>query len=244
MDAGQSPDEAWRAARKDFGNVLLVKEVTRDMWGWGFVERCRQDVRYGVRMLAKHPGFTTVAVLSLALGIGATSTIFTVLNAVVLRPLPFEEPDRLVAIREFDPVSGRGRNPIVSNFLAWREQSQTPRADSPRNGRGRDHRTGFPGRRTARVQLQQVGAHLFRLLGVEPVLGRTFAAEDFAPRPTSPNDLRKGGRGKQQHSNHQFWLVAAAVWWRPGGLGTRADPDVGTNAHDRRRDASRLPTHS
>ena len=89
------------------------------------LDALRHDVRYGVRLLAKSPGFTTVAVLSLALGIGATSTIFSVLHAAVLRPLPFREPDRLVDIREFGPERGRARPPTVTTFLAWREQNQT-----------------------------------------------------------------------------------------------------------------------
>ena len=178
-EAGLGPRQARRQARLDFGGVERFKEEVREARGVRALEDLGKDLRYGVRMLAKHPGFTTVAVLSLALGIGATSTIFSVLHAVVLRPLPFEEPDRLVAIREFDPVSGRERNPTVSNFLAWREQSQTLEQIAGGMGGVGLSVPVSAGGGTERVQRQQVGADLFRLLGVEPVLGRTFAAEDF-----------------------------------------------------------------
>ena len=167
--------EGARGSRKSAG----------EMRGLTFVDTCIQDVRYGARMLAKTPGFTTVAVLSLALGIGATSTIFSVLNAAVLRPLPFEEPDRLVAIRAFDPVSGRGRNTTISMFLAWREQSQTlEQIALGMLGLGLTVPVSAGGG-PERVQRQQVGAHLFSLLGVEPVLGRWFVAEDFPGRGSS-----------------------------------------------------------
>ncbi len=99
LAAGMSREEARRTARLEFGGLDQVKEHVRDVRRGAWLDQVLRDVRYGVRMLAKHPGFTTVAVLSLALGIGATSTIFSVLNAAVLRPLPFEEPDRLVHIR-------------------------------------------------------------------------------------------------------------------------------------------------
>ncbi len=102
IESGMRPEEARYEALRRFGGVEQIKEECRDVWGVRTIETLWHDVRYGVRMLAKHPGFTTVAVLSLALGIGATSTIFSVLNAAVLRPLPFREPDRLVEIREFD----------------------------------------------------------------------------------------------------------------------------------------------
>ena len=187
---GLAPADALAQARRRFGDVNRVRteclnvderwetqKRRRDM-----LDELRQDVRYGVRMLAKNPGFTTVAVLSLALGIGATSTIFSVLNAVVLRPLPFPEPDRLVAIREFDPVRGRvGNFSTKSNFLAWREHSQTlEQIAGGMRGVGLTVPVSVGGG-TERVQRQQVGPHLFRLLGVEPVLGRWFVAEDFGP---------------------------------------------------------------
>ena len=229
--AGLGQHEARAAAHRQLGNLTRLQEQSHDLFGFRSFEDLGQDVRYGVRLLAKSPGFTTVAVLSLALGIGATSTIFSVLNAVVLRPLPFEEPDRLVAIREFDPVSGRGRNPIVSNFLAWREQSQTLEQIALGMGGVGITVPVSAGGGTARVQRQQVGAHLFRLLGVEPMLGRTFAAEDFAPRPTSPNDLRKGGRGTSSTVIISFGLWQQQFGGDPAALGqelTRATGGTGT----------------
>ena len=98
MDAGETPEEAERAARRQFGSRALVMEVTRGMWGCAWLESLAQDLKYALRTMRKSPGFTAVAILTLALGIGANTAVFSVIDAAVLRPLPFPDSGRLVCI--------------------------------------------------------------------------------------------------------------------------------------------------
>jgi hypothetical protein len=121
--SGLSPEEALRRARLEFGGIDQVKEECREARGVHFMEELVQDVRYGLRMLRKSPGFTAVALLTLALGIGANTAIFSVVYGILLRPLPYHDSGRLIVLNETTPKVG-----MVSvsypDFLDWRAQSQ------------------------------------------------------------------------------------------------------------------------
>ncbi|HEX5086144.1 MAG TPA: ABC transporter permease [Blastocatellia bacterium] len=171
---GMSEAEAVRAARRQFGNVTLLKETSREMRGFRIFERLVQDLKYGLRMLRKNPGFTFIAALTLALGIGANTTIFSVVNAVLLQSLPYRDPDRLVVVRHY---GAHGESDVVSgrDFLEWRDQAKSfeeiaaYRADTvDLTGRGAPER----------LSAGLVSANLFRALGIAPTLGRAFTLEE------------------------------------------------------------------
>src|ERR1700722_540781 len=110
QEAGLPSDQARYAAQRSFGNTSLVKEQVREMWGWTFLDRLRQDVAYALRGMRKSPGFTATAVISLALGIGANTAIFSLIDAVMLRWLPVRDPQELVQLT----MRGRGPEPVQS----------------------------------------------------------------------------------------------------------------------------------
>src|SRR5215210_2821138 len=122
VDRGETPEQAEAGVRREFGNVGLIKEVTREAWGFVWLDQFIQDVGYGLRKLRRELGFTAVAVLTLALGIGANTAIFSVVNAVLLRPLTYPNAERLVAIQELNE-KGRRVQVTPANFLDWRAQN-------------------------------------------------------------------------------------------------------------------------
>jgi predicted permease len=175
---GMSQDEARLDAVERFGNLTRIKEACRDIKGGGIMETALQDLRFAARMLLKRPGFTAVAVLTLALGIGANTAIFSVVNAVLLRPLPYREPGRLVELWETNPVKGWTDAPAApANFYDWQEQNEAFEGMAgyrPSPGNFALMGTGEP----ERLRGIQVTGNLFSVLGVEAALGRTFFPEE------------------------------------------------------------------
>jgi putative ABC transport system permease protein len=175
---GMSAEESRYAARRRFGNAIRLKETSRNVWTWPSVESFAQDLRYALRMLRKNPGFTMTAVATLALGIGATTAVFSVVSAVLLRPLPFRDPNRLVMLWETWEKRGESRV-VVSprNFADWKEQSKSFEDMAAMAGGGpapiqiAAEPTEFPA--------VEVTGNFFDELGVRPVLGRSFLPEEW-----------------------------------------------------------------
>ena len=200
IDRGEDAHKATADVRREFGNIGLVKETTRAMWGWVWVEQLDQDLRYAFRTLGRSPGFTTVAVLSLALCIGSNTAVFSVVDALVLRALPVERPDQLVNFREHLPA---GR---VIDLFAYQElerfQALTQvfsavsgiclldRSGLAVNGPGGDSDP-------APVRVALVSGSYFSMLGANASVGRTLTPDD---------DLVPDG--------HPVAVISDAYWMR------------------------------
>lgn len=172
---GMTPDEARLLAAKSFGNVGSIRDLAYEVKGGGFAETLWQDVRYSARMLIKHPGFALIAVFTITLGIGANTAIFSIVNAVLLRPFPFQQPDQLVMVGE--STGGGGRNAVsYPNFVDWRHQNNVFDAVSVMRSNENYNLTGAG--EPERLQGRLVSAGFFTLLGIQPLLGRDFLPED------------------------------------------------------------------
>ena len=179
-ERGASPEEARYAARRAFGNTTLIAEQTRAVWTWNRLENLLRDVRIGVRTLFRAPAFSIVAVLVMALCIGATTSLFTVVRSVLLRPLPFRDPDRLVMIYEHfrDPSMNAQQfnyNPVApADYYDWR--AQTHGFEDMAAWRWWQFTlTGGRGELPELVSARGATWNLFPLLGVQAAIGRTFA---------------------------------------------------------------------
>jgi putative ABC transport system permease protein len=198
--AGMTHDEALRAARCQFGNETRMREMSRETWGFAMLDTLLQDVRFGARVLARHKGFTFVAVLTLALGIGANTAIFSVVNAVLLRPLPYENSDELVQIWGTQPqLDTAPMSP--ANFLDWREQNRVFERVAAYNGQN-FNLSGVD--EPERIRATRVSADLFELLRVRPTLGRAFLPEE------------------DQYGNHRVVILSHGLWQRRFG----ANPEI------------------
>ncbi|MEP7273816.1 MAG: ABC transporter permease, partial [Acidobacteriota bacterium] len=202
MEGGLSREEAARQARREFGNVTLIEERSREVWQLPGLESFIQDLRYGARMLLKQPGFTLVAVLTLGLGIGANTAIFSLINTVLLRPLPIAQPDQVVTLNFGTP--GRGVFPLIGypEYKDYRDRNQVL--------------AGLAAMGMAPVGLSNNGineriwglhvtGNYFSLLGVGAVLGRVIAPED---------DLNPGA--------HPVVMLSYQCWQKRFG----ADPQI------------------
>jgi predicted permease len=177
--AGMSPDEARYSALRLIGNPTLLQEEARLTWSWRWLESLGRDIRYGIRTLRRSPGFALTAILVMALGIGATTSLFTIVRSVLLRPLPFRDPDKLVMLYEHQRQDKKSVRNVVSaaDFRDWRAQTH----EYEDMGAWRWYGcmvSGIDGKNAEVVAAAGGSWNLFRVLGVQPVLGRTFTADE------------------------------------------------------------------
>ena len=192
VDAGMSPAEARHAALRKFGNVTLTKENTRAVWVPAWIDQVMQDVRYGIRTLGKAPGFSTVAILTLALGIGANTAIFSIVNSLVLRTLPVTAPERLASLS-----SGSGQGAQRWTYAIWDQVRQRLQDfDGVLAWSSQRFNLALEGEMEP-VDGLFVSGEYFSTLGVSALLGRTFTVAD---------DVRGGGSaGAVAVISYGFW---------------------------------------
>jgi predicted permease len=207
---GMSTDEARRAALRDFGGLQQAKESCRDARGISLFENLWQDLRYGLRLMHKAPGFTAVVVATFALGIAANAVMFSVINGVLLKPLPYPQPEQLVTLHQSKPNFETGAIPYP-NFRDLQKENGTFSAMAVSRGSGFTlNGVGEP----ERVSAQLVSADFFSMLGIKPLLGRTFVPSE------------------DEHGAAPVALISADLWQRKLG----SSPDVlgkGINLDDR-----------
>jgi len=194
MERGASRAEAEAAARREFGNIGLVKELTREMWGYASLDRLLQDLRFGMRMLGKSPAFTIVAVLTLGLGLGANAAVFSVVYGVLLRPLPYRDAGHIALVfLNFSPQNSPHGNLSLADYFDWKTQNRS----FDMIGLYANGVQEITGEGTAeQVISAHVTANFFSLLGAKPLLGRIFV------------------EGEDQGSSALVAIVGESLWRR------------------------------
>lgn len=182
VEAGMPEPEARQKARREFGNAGVYRDKSRDFWGWTWLERLLQDARFAVRTMRQNPGFTALAVSSLALGIGANTVIFSLIDGTLLRRLPYPHPDRLMAIWTVPPSHRGWTGATVDDYREWSRQAQSFESmgvELSAQGSLGAEKDGAP---AEAVMGKDITPSVFRVLGVQPILGRTFTpSEEEAP---------------------------------------------------------------
>jgi predicted permease len=228
--AGMSPEEARLAALRAFGNPALLRDQTRVAWSWNGLESLLRDLRYGFRTLRRTPGFTLVAVAVIALCIGASTSLFTIVRSVLLRPLPFRDPSTLVMIYEHFRAPELNQpsynyNPVApADFYDWRTQNQTSThgfADMAVWRYAQFNLTGEKGDLPEQVDARAASSNLFPLLGVDAAIGRAFTESedrhdgDVALLTWSLFERRFGGDpsivGRQIHLDGKPYTVVGVL---------------------------------
>lgn len=182
-EEGEAERQAIDAARRDFGNELALREACRDTWGWASLDRLSQDVRHAVRALARDRRFTTIAVLVLALGLGGNTTVFSLVNALLLNPFPYPDAERLVEIESRSRNGEWSSTVRVADFGNWSQHATAYEALAA-YGYSRANLSGqsLPGFDGPERIVTGTATHAFlRVLGVAPALGRFFTTEEDAP---------------------------------------------------------------
>jgi predicted permease len=195
MERGESAEDAAANARREFGNAGVVREVTRDAWGWRWLENILRDLRYGMRILRLNPGFTAVAILTMALGIGANTAIFSVVYAALLRPLPYYQPERIATVGETrDPSHASDSAVSDTSYPDYMDWTQQAKSFESLGGYQGDQFTYSGAGDPEVLQGGQVTSSFFGTLGVKMAMGR-----DFLPGEDLPN------AAKIAIVTHAFW---------------------------------------
>ena len=213
VERGHAPDDARGIALARFGRPEWVRQATRDARGAQPMENAVQDVGWAVRSLRKNAGFTTLALLTLALGIGATTAAFSVLDRVLLRPLPFGDPGELVLIQELDDQR-RERPPSYPNFDDWRAQTRAFEGVVSLMYPSSVTATAATAAEPVRVPMAGVSRGFFRTLGIQPVVGREFTAEENAV----------AGGAQVLMVTHEFWQTQMGGRMPLGSIRVGGDP--------------------